>query len=183
MSFPSQGDAIADLAQVLANQQVPEINGTGNATINQLIGNRNDDQAIATTIYAYLHDLWEGAHHAQLLYPDLAAPVTVTSHADAYTLGSFTEIVPADAIATEFHIHHLHISSPDKNAQYILVLYNGTTELARVSFSRTDKKDDVEGLDIRMVHCAANSQIQAKLASSVNASEDSADVKLWYHPH
>lgn len=166
-----------------ADMSVSEVNGAGNSTINQLIGNRLDDEATASTIYAFLHDLWEGLHHAQLLYPDLAVPVTVTTHADAYTLGNFAEIVPANAIATEFHIHHLHLSTPSANGQYVLVLYEGTTELARVSFSRTDKKDDVEGLDVRMAHCPANSQIQAKLASSNAASPDTVNVRLWYHSH
>jgi len=194
MSFPPQGHDLVtvksdlsiiqtDLIEVNDALKVPPINGLGNATINQLLGNRNDDEATASTIYAFLHDLWEGLHHPQSLYPNLAAPVTITSHADAYTLGNFTEIIPANAITAEFHIHHIHLSSPDANGQYILVLYEATTELARVSFSRTDKKDDVEGLDIRLAHCAANTQIQAKLASSNAASADSVDVRLWYHGH
>jgi hypothetical protein len=127
--------------------------------------------------------LWGDWHGEGFIYPDLAAPVTVTSHADAYTLGSFVEIVPVNAIDGTFHIHHVHLSSPDANGQYVLVLYNGTTELCRISVSRTDKKDDVEGLDVRMPHCAPNSQIQAKLASSNAASEDDLDVRLWYHRH
>lgn len=176
------GVGSTDLTQVLANQQVPAVDGTGNITINQLLGNRNDGNN-TTTIYALLNDMWEDGHHNQKLYPDLAAPVTVTSHTDAYTLGDFAEIVPANAIGIEFHIHHLHLSSPDANGQYILALYVGIVEIARTSFSRTDKKDDVEGLDIRIPHIVANAQIQAKLATSNAAQQDDVDLRLWYHPH
>jgi hypothetical protein len=172
-----------DLAEVIAALQVPTVNGVGNDTINQLIGNRNDDETTGKSLYALVSDMIGDWHGEGYIYPDLAAPVTVTSHADAYTLGGFAEIVPANAIDGVFHIHHLHLSSPDANGQYVLVFYNGTTELARISVSRTDKKDDVEGLDVRMPHCAANSQIQAKLASSNAASEDDLDVRLWYHRH
>jgi len=170
----------ADLAEVIAALQVPAVNGSGNTTINQLIGNRSDDHD-AETIFATLHDIWEGWHHEQLVYPTLAGAVTVTGHANAWTLGNFAEIVPANTIIGEFHIHHVHIVSPSANGEYELVLYNGTTEMARCGFSRTDKKDDVEGLDVITSHCAANSQIQARLAS--DSGGDNAKVKLWYHLH
>lgn len=170
-----------DLAEVIAALQVPAVDGVGNATINQLIGNRNDDETTGTTIYSFLHDIWEGEHHEQLVYPTLAGAVTVATHANAWTLGNFVEIVPANAITGEFHIHHIHVIASSANGEYELVLYNGTTEIMRCSFSRTDKKDDVEGLDIIAPHSAANSQIQAKAAS--DSGGDSVKVKLWYHPH
>ena len=170
----------AQLVEVIAALQVSMTNSDGNTTINQLIGNRNDNHD-AQTIYAALHDLWEGMHHKQLVYPTLADAVTVATHANAWTLGDFVEIVPANAISIEFHIHHVHIVSASANGEYELVLYNGTTEMARLSFSRTDKKDDIEGLIIITPHCAANSQIQAKVAS--DSGGDTMKVKLWYHRH
>ncbi len=171
---------LADLESLKVGLRVAPPSSTGNETINQLIGNR-DDNRNSETIYAALHDIWKGKHHGQKLYPNLAAAVTVTTHVDDWTLGNFAEIVPANTIAEEFHIHHLHISAPDANADYILVLYNGTTELMRVSFSVTDKKSAIGGLDVVVPYCSANSQIQAKLANSRNGNADSVDVRLWYY--
>lgn len=176
----SGGAKEADLAEVIAALQVPAANGVGNTTINQLIGNRNDGHD-AQTLFATMHDVWEGGHHAQMIYPTMASAVTVATHANPWTLGNFVEIIPANVITGEFHIHHVSIVAPSANGEYELVLYNGTTEISRCSFSRTDKKDDVEGLGIVAEHTVANSQIQAKLAS--DSGGDSADVKLWYHLH
>ena len=195
MSYPPQGTGLDDtdiLAAIqtvlteteaaLAALQVVDPGSIGNVTTNQLLGNRNDDHD-ASTMFGRLHDLWEDTHHAQKVWPSLAGAVLITTHADAWTLGNYAEIVAANAISTIFHIHHIQIVSPDANGEYELVLYVATTELMRVSFSRTDKKDDVEGLEVRAAHCPANSQIQAKIASSNAASTDELKVKLWYHLH
>ena len=193
MGYPPQGSEIAAMlavaqATLVAAQnsllalQVPDPNGSDNETINQLIGNRNDDDD-TRTIYANLDDVWEGWHHESKVWPELADAIIVTAHADSWVLGNYAEIAAANAISEKFHIHHLHIHAPSANGEYELVLYAATTEIARVTFTRTDKKDDIEGLDIIAPHCAANTQIQAKLASSNNASADTLKLKFWYHEH
>lgn len=106
----------------------------------------------------------------------------VTPNAAAWTLGNFAEIVPANAVPHDFHIHHIQIVGASANGQYELVLYAGSTEISRATFSRTDKKDDVEGIDFVSSHIPANSQIQAKLASG-NVAADSASIKIWYQEH
>lgn len=156
--------------------------GTGNSVINQLIGNRNDGLG-ASTMFAYQHDNWEALHHEQEVYPTLADAILVTAHADAWKLGDYVEIAPVDAITHEFHIHHLHIHAPSADGEYELVLYAGTTVIGKVTFTRTDKKDDIEGLEIRTIVCEAGAQIQAKLASGNAASADSLMLKFWYHHH
>ena len=193
MGYPPQGSeitavlAVAQATLVAAQNsllalQVPDPNGSDNETINQLIGNRNDDDD-TRTIYANLDDVWEGGHHESKVWPELADASEVTAHADSWVLGNYAEIAAANAISEKFHIHHLHIHAPSANGEYELVLYAATTEIARVTFTRTDKKDDIEGLDIIAPHCAANTQIQAKLASSNNASADTLKLKFWYHEH
>jgi len=161
--------------------QVPSIDNILNTTINQILGNKSDNHS-AATLFAYIHDAWEGNHHEQKVYPTLANSVQVTADAAAWTLGNYAEIVAANVITGEFHIHHICILGASANGEYELVLYAGTTEIARVTFTRTDKKDDVEGLDIIAPHCAANAQIQAKLASG-NLVADTAKFKIWYHLH
>lgn len=165
-----------------ADMSVPVANGSGNKTINQLLGNRNDDHDVRT-IFSNTNDVWEGFHHAQKVYPTLADAVTVTSDAAAWTLGNFAEVIPANAIIADFHIHHIAIVEPSANGEYELVLYNGAAEIGRVSFTRTDKKDDIEGLVFIADHCEANSQIRAKLAFGGGGGTKTAKVKVWYHPH
>jgi len=165
-----------------ANLRVPLPNSTLNTFITQLIGNR-DDKNDAETIFGFLHDMYEETHARQLVYPFLAAGILITSHLDAYTLGNFIEVVPANTITRGFHIHHLHIMSPSANGDYALGLYEGTTPIGQITFSRTDKKDDTEGLEIFTSPCAANAQVQARLASSNAAQQDTVRVKIWYHPH
>lgn len=186
MGYPPQGaglDAIlAAIQTVFSALQVADPNSSENIIIADLLGNRNDGHN-GGSIFSNLHDLWEGDHHEQLVWPTLADPITVTAHADDWVFGEYAEIVAANAITYDFHIHHLHIAEPSANGNYELILYNGTTKILGVSFSRTDKKDDVEGLEVRTPHCPANSQIQAKVASGNDASADTLKVKLWYHPH
>ena len=165
-----------------ANLRVPPPNNILNEFINQLIGNRNDYNGTAT-IFGFLHDMWEEQHACQLVYPSLAIGALITSHLNAYTLGDFAEVVPVNTITQGFHIHHLHILSPSANGDYEIRLYQGTSKIGEATFSSTDKKDDVEGLDIFTCHCDANSQVQAKLASSNAAQENTVRLKVWYHPH
>jgi len=162
--------------------KVPDPDNTKNLTINDLVGNRDDTNS-AATIFARIFDSWEEKHSAQFVYPSLVDPVLVTAHTNAWTLGDFAEIIPANTIDIQFHIHHIHVCSPSANGNYEIILYNGTTEIGQASFSRTDKKDDVEGLDIFVPHCEANSQVQARIASENAAQQDTIRLKLWYHPH
>ncbi len=175
MSRNGYGGRVADL-------RVPLPNNFQNKLINQLIGNRNDVNS-AETIFGFLQDMWEELHSSQLVYPSLAQGVLITSHSNAYTLGNFIEVIPVNTITNEFHIHHLHLLSPNANGDYEIRLYQGTTLIGEATFSRTDKKDDVEGLEIYTSHCEANAQIQARLSSSNAAQQDTVRLKVWYHLH
>lgn len=136
-------------------------------------------------IYSGWHSIqnYQEAFSAQGVYPTLADGALVTTHNDEFTLGSYAEIVPANTITNDFHIHHVHVIAPSANAVYECVLYQATTEIGRFTFSRTDKKDDIEGIEINTTLCDANSQVQVKLANDNDASEDTARIKIWYHEH
>ena len=165
-----------------ADLSVAGPDGGLNLIINDIIGNRNDSQG-DISLYAVARDMYEGSHHVQYVYPSLATGVLVTTHADAWTLGNFAEIIPAGGITTDFHIHHIHLHAPSANGQYELRFYEATTLVSMITFSRTDKKDDVEGVDIIAPHSLLNTQIQAKMASENAASADTVRIKLWYHLH
>ncbi len=180
-NLPDNG-FLTNLATIRSLLNVPDPDGALNATINEVIGNRNDGND-TDTLYGLLRDIYEESHTAQLVYPTMALGTLVTADADDWTPGAFAEVVPINTIASEFHIHHVHIMSPSANGEYEMILYRVETEISRFTFSRTDKKDDVEGINIYAPHCVANSQIQAKLASENAASADTVRLKLWYHPH
>lgn len=129
-----------------------------------------------------MFDSWEENHAGQWVYPLLGAGILITAHANAYQLGNYATIIPVNAIDTAFHIHHVHILAPSANGDYELRLYTGAgVRIAIFTFSRTDKKDDIEGVDLYTPHLFANTQVRAKLASSNGG--DTASIKLWYHPH
>jgi len=100
---------------------------------------------------------YEENFSAQGIYPTLADGALITTHADEFTLGNYAEIVPVNTITNDFHIHHIHIIAPVVNAVWECVLYQVTTEIGRFTFSSTDKKDDVEGIEINTSQCDANS--------------------------
>jgi|GEM_PF-6327712 len=166
---------------VIVDLSVAPINSGANVLVKDVIGNREDDND-STTLAGRIRDQWEETHVGQLVYPVLAQAILVTSSITAWTLGAYATIIPVDTIISDFHIHHICICSASENGAYELRLYRGTERLAMITFTRTDKKDDVEGLDIYTPHTVANSQIRAKLASS-NAAQDTARISLWYHLH
>jgi len=167
---------------VVVDLSVPPVDGVANVVVKDVVGNR-EDGANTNTLQGRLEDVWQQSHTGQMVYPLLALGVLVTTHVDAWTLGTYATLIPANAIISEFHIHHIAISSASANGEYELRFYRGTERLAIATFTRTDKKDDVEGIDIAMPHSSANSQIRVKLASSNAAQQDTARIKVWYHPH
>lgn len=171
---------ILNILSRLKNLEAPSPDNIDNVLMRDVIGNRNDNHSTGT-LFGALHDLWEMENHVQLIYPSLAAAVTVTADGGDWVLGTFAEIVPVDTIDTDFHIHHLHISEPSADKDYELVLYNVSTIIGKATFSRTAKKDAVEGLPVKTMYSPANTQIRAKLACSGGGA--SAKVKIWYHPH
>lgn len=75
-------------------------NGLENTTINQLLGNRDDDDD-AETIWARILDLHENAHHETRIFPEASnLDVVFTSGGGADTWGAWAEI--ADSAATTF---------------------------------------------------------------------------------
>lgn len=141
-----------------ADLSVSSPDGGLNLTINDIIGNRQDSHG-TNSLFSIVRDRYEDTHHVQYVYPILATGVLVTTHADAWTLGNFAEIVPVNGITGDFHIHHIHLHASSANGQYELRLYEGTILLSEVTFSRTDKKDDVEGIEVITSHSLANTQI------------------------
>lgn len=178
----NRGVDTAKLDEILEKLRAPDQNAVLNNDMRDVIGNREDSNE-STTVAGRVFDQWEEMHQGQWVYPILAQGVLVTAANAAWTLGSYATIIPANTIDQIFHIHHICICDASANGNYELRLYSGVgVRLTIASFSRTDKKDDVEGIHLNTMHLSANSQVRAKLASS-NVGLDTVRIKLWYHLH
>ena len=140
------------------------------------------DPVTGDTVCARVHAINDHIHSPSKVYPTLAAGVTVTADAASWTLGSFTEVVPADTIASVFDIHWVSLEGISANGVYELVLYYGDTDIecGRDRFTKNANLDSTLNVPMQTPLIPANSKIRAKLASD-NAVADTVDISLFYH--
>jgi hypothetical protein len=165
------------------NQQVPTADSLNNNTFVDVVGNKNDGHT-GDSIMALVHVLNDHAHKPQLVYPTLAAAVTLTKAAGAYAaFPTPTEIVPVSTITDDFDVHFITVSNVSANGDYEICLYSGAPAsevlIGCASFQRTANKDHAN-LKIQTPLIPANVRISAAISSS-NAAADTADVKIEYH--
>lgn len=63
-----------------------------------------------------------GVYH---IYPKLSAPLTLTDAGAAYTLGSYTEIIPANTVTTTFFIMGAVIMEASSGLEYLVDIATG----------------------------------------------------------
>ena len=119
----------------------------------------------------------------QLVYPTGAAGVTVTTDADAWVLGGFTEIVPINTITKDFDIHFVNIEGISAAGTYELLFYAAEVFLSceRFTVVGTPANRIYIPRNIITPLTVANSQIQAKVMSDNAASEDTCTLSVAYH--
>jgi len=140
-------------------------------------------QDLPDDIVAKINLIEDHIHDESKVYPTMADGIVVTATAHDWTdLGEYAEIVPANAIATDFDIDYVSIEDISANGVYELVLYNATTEIARKRFSQNAVQDSIINIPISSPVNAANSQIQAKLASNKEAA-NTVTISLGYRLH
>ena len=148
-----------------------------------VIGNKTDTHS-GDSLYGQVKVLNEHIHKPSQVYPTLASGVTVTAGA-AWTLGSFAVIVPASTIGNDFDIHHISVENISANDVYELVLYSGAdaseVEIGRVRFTKNANLDSVFNIPFQTPLTAADSQIKAKLASSVGSNN--VTISVFYHTY
>jgi len=173
---------------------VPPADSTRNYFQEEVVGNKTDAAVTTPTTTKSLMGYMKGAlnqlstiigtlddsyHSAQKVYPTAAAPVTVTSGVGAWTLGNYIEIVPINTITGVFDIRWAVINDVGANTHFELVLYAGTTEIARLVLTKTSAWGSSQTLPIQTPLIPANSQIQAKMMDGVGGS--TLQIKLQYH--
>jgi hypothetical protein len=158
---------------------VPTADSAENLSMRHVIGNKNDTHD-GDSIMAETHTMLEHVHTASQVYPTLAGGVAVATAAGVWGLSAgFTEIVPINTITTDFDIHWICIEALDDNAVYEIVLYAATTEIGRVRVVKNAVMEGTQNIKFQCDIQPANTQIQAKAASSVGNSV--ATFSIHYH--
>lgn len=169
----------------LVNVVAQLANSAANTYIADVIGNKNDTQA-GNSIMARAHKLDEHVHSPSKVYPTLANGVTVTGGVAAWALGNFAVVVPANAITSDFDIHHINVAAYNANDTFELVLYSGAdgseVEMGRVRFTRTSNVGATPHIPFISDIVAANTQIKAKIASQAGTS-NTATISIMYHTY
>lgn len=127
------------------------------------------DAAAVTGSLAYrILRMYDDTNQPILVYPTLAAGITVVSAAADWSLGTVTQIVPASTISSDFLIQHIIVETMSKDGIYELHLYSGAgdDEVARVRFSVEGGFFGNSVYRIPGALVAADSRIRAALACS-----------------
>jgi hypothetical protein len=116
------------------------------------------------------------------VYPTLAAGVTVTAGA-AWTLGAFSQIVPASTIGDRFDIHYISIENISANDTFELVLYQGAldVEVGRVRFVKNAIMDGTQNVQFLSPLIPADARIRAKVASATGGNN--VTISIFYHTY
>lgn len=167
----------------------PPPNSTDNLLIRDVIGNKTDlvtvPYAENNSIAAFLHTGYYHVHGASFLYPDLAAPVTLTSGTASWSdPGSFTEIIPADTITKNFDIHWASLSNISATLDGVIKFYSGDSGseelIGSVDVVRTSNFSREAPGPVQVPQQPANSRISAKFFDSTGSAR-TARVKLYGH--
>ena len=158
---------------------VPEINSAANTTTADAVGNKGDGHD-GDSLHGKTETLLDHGHSPSLCYPTLADGVVVAGAAGVWTLGDFVEIVPASTITEDFDIHFVSIEAISANDIYQLHLYAVEVFIGCVRFVKNAGLAPTIHVPIQTPIVAANSQIQAKLATS-GGGADTATISAFYH--
>ena len=131
----------------------------------------------------YIYDkseiMEEHMHSPAKVYPSLSTGITITANGTPYVLGNAANIIPLNAITDDFDIHYINVLAASNTAEYELVLYANSVEIARKSLHRNSVPAGTSSEPIQTPIIDANAVISAKLASSSGGA--SIVISLAYH--
>ncbi len=172
--------------QVENSPPVPAPNSTNNATMRDVVGNKDDEHG-TMSLAGQIHELIEHIHKAAKTIPSGGAGVVVTAgDSEAWDLGSFAVMAATNAIDEDFDIHFVVAEVMSANATYEIVLYAGAdgaeVEIGRVRIVRVTNQVRSSHLAIQTPIIPANTQIKVKVMSSTG-STDAVTLSLFYHEY
>lgn len=106
---------------------VPAADSTDNYSWGDVIGNKTDTWE-GDSLYSLARAAANRFHAETLVYPTLANGAAVVSVAALWTWSGYFTIVPANAIAVDFHLLAVQIESCDQNGVFEFELYSGPTD-------------------------------------------------------
>lgn len=184
---PPEPPAQEWLNQVLA--KLAEIDVDGQLSLLQQIlariGNTTDNWNADKTLSGYANTADRHTHSQSLCYPTLANGMQVNTGAAAWTLGAFTEIVPAGIIDGAFDVHWINFETASANGTYELHLYSGEpgleTLVARVRTVRDNNQYGIDSIPVQMNIQPPGTRLSARLASS--SGNRNVTLSVYYHKY
>lgn len=154
-----------------------------NANWGDVVGSKLDTYE-GDSLYSLVSKIWPNVDAERLTYPTLATGVSIVSANADWTYGSYSEVIPADTIASAFHLLGLSVESCDQNAVFQVELYKGAAD-AIVTAVRFSVAGGFFGNQVYVVGSAqidANSRVRARLASSNGtAAVATIDLSVVYY--
>jgi len=137
------------------------------------------------SVMAYLVTGYYHIHGEAFLYPDLAAPVTLTSGAGVWGIGgAITEIIPANALPKAFDLHWIAISEISANLSGVIHIYAGAVGaevvIGKVECFRNNVNSFEGNKPVQIPQQPANTRISAKFHDDT-ALARTCTVKLYGH--
>ncbi len=175
---------LAAVAVIDGYHDVPSPDSVANAQMRDVLGIKTDTHD-GNSAYALLHKLDEHIHTVQLVYPTLADGVALATEAGDWALGTITEIVPANAITSDFDIHEIVVeaaNTADKTYELHLFSGAGDTLIGKVRFAAGAVRGGVPNVNEQMPIIAANSRIRGRLAIQDGGSK-TATISVRYHTY
>ncbi len=166
-------------------QGVPEVNGTRNTSVAEVIGNRNDRTYNGgSTIFAEVHTLGDHAHNQARVFPTLAGGVTLTGDAAAWVLGPAVQVMPPSTANDPFDVHFVNIEAISGAGVFEIVLYAGDldVEVGRVRFGTSIAVDLITGIPIQMPITPDTDRVRARVASAAGGAQ-TVTISLSYHEY
>ena len=144
---------------------------------------KTTDTAQDETLLGYNSTMYKHIHNPAKCYPSLANGILVTGGVGVWTLGSFVELIPTNAITASFDIHWINFESASATDTYELVLYGGLSgneiEIGRIRTYRNSPVSGANNVPVQIPAQVPNTRISAKLASATGG--DNVTVSMFYH--
>jgi len=163
---------------------VPAQDSADNNNISDAIGNKTDTHS-GDSLHAKTAQMLEHIHKPSLVYPTLAAGVTLTcGNAASWTLGAFVEIIPASTVTKDFDLHFVSIEDLSANTVFEIHFFFGASDTFCGSCRVTKNAvfDGTLNAPVQTFLIPANSRIRAKIASATG-NADTADISVFYHTY
>lgn len=162
---------------------VPARGSTANRTIVDVVGIKLDGHD-SDSLYGRLDELYDNFQQERRVYPSLAAGATVISNAVAWTYGNYSTVLPANIITGDFHILSISIESCNVAAGvFQLELYKGGADDI-ITAARFAMAGGFWGNMVYFIgseEIEANSQVRARLATSVGATTITVSFDYFEH--